>query len=195
MTAAEAVERFVPDGSSVSIANFLTAIPFTLVHEVIRQHKKNLTIWSQSGIEEINLLVAGGCTNKVVTAYNFRAGGEWASTEFERAIKEKRLEVEDMSNFAVLAMLWAGALGYSFMPVLKGIKETDVFRVRTLLGDDKFKVIQVPVHGRGYRGGERRSAGCGIDPCAARGCAGQRPVLGQHRQQQMGRARLQAYHS
>jgi len=147
MTAKEAVEKFVPDGASVSIANFLTCVPFALIHEVIRQRKKDLTIWSQSGIEEIDLLIAAGCTKKVITAYNYRAGGEWASTEFERAVKDKRVEVEDLSNFTVLAMLWAGALGYNFMPVLKGIKETDVFRVRTLLGEDKFKVIKDPFTG------------------------------------------------
>jgi len=147
MTAREAVEKFVPHGASVSIANFLTSTPFALIHEIIRQRKKDLTIWSQSGIEEIDLLIASGCTKKVVTAYNYRAGGEWASTEFERAVKEKRVEVEDLSNFAVLAMLWAGALGYNFIPVLKGIKETDIFRVRTLLGSDKFKVLKCPFTG------------------------------------------------
>jgi glutaconate CoA-transferase subunit A len=147
MSAREAVERFVPDGASVSLANFLTAIPFALVHELIRQRKKGLTVWSQSGIEEIDLLAGAGCVQKVITAYNYRAGGEWAGTEFERAVKEKRIEVEDLSNFTVLAMLWAGALGYSFMPVLKGIKETDVFRLRTLLGGDKFKVVNCPFTG------------------------------------------------
>ena len=148
MTAKEAVEKFVPDGSSISIANFLTAAPFALVHEIIRQRKKDLFVWSQSGIEEIDLLIAGGCAKKVVTAYNYRAGGEWTSTEFERAVKEGRLEVEDLSNFTVLAMLWAGACGFEFMPVLGGIKETDVFKVRTILGEDKFKIVKSPFTGQ-----------------------------------------------
>jgi len=148
MSAREAVERFIPDGCSLSIANFLHSTPYALIYEIIRQRKKDLVIWSQSGLIELDLLIAGGCVRKIITAYNYRVGGEWASTEFERALKEGRIEVEDLSNFTVLAMLWAGALGYSFIPVLSGIKETDIFKIRTILGEDKFKIIKCPFTGK-----------------------------------------------
>ncbi len=147
MTAADAIGKFVPDGCSISIANFLHSTPFALIHELIRQKKKDLLVWSQSGIEELDLLIGAGCTKKIITAYNFRAGGEWANGEFDRALNEGRLEVEDLSNFAVLAMLWAGAMGYNFIPVLKGIRETDIFKISTILGGEKFKVVKDPFSG------------------------------------------------
>ncbi|MDQ6773103.1 MAG: CoA transferase subunit A, partial [Candidatus Dormibacteraeota bacterium] len=42
---AEAVSRFVPDGSSVAIGTSLeAAIPFAAGHEMIRQGRRNLTL-------------------------------------------------------------------------------------------------------------------------------------------------------
>ena len=148
MTAREAVERFIPDGASISIANFLHSTPYALVFEIIRQRKKELEVWSQSGLIELDLLVAGGCVRRIITAYSYRIGGEWASTALERALKAGEVELEDLSNFTVLAMLWAGALGYSFIPVLWGIENTDIFKIRSVLGENKFKIIKCPFTGK-----------------------------------------------
>jgi glutaconate CoA-transferase, subunit A len=42
----------------------------------------------------------------------------------------------------------AGMHGFSFMPVLEGILHTDVFRKRSFMGENKFKVIPCPFTGK-----------------------------------------------
>ncbi|MEM2959653.1 MAG: CoA-transferase, partial [Candidatus Jordarchaeaceae archaeon] len=148
MSASEAVKKFVSDGEQVCIANFLQSSPFALIHEIIRQKKRGLTLWSTSLIDEADLLIAGGCLRRIVTAFSFRLGGANYGTEFERAIKEKRVEVEDYSNYSILAMLMAGAMGQTFMQVPIGLKYTDIFRRRSFMGENKFKEVECPFTGK-----------------------------------------------
>jgi glutaconate CoA-transferase subunit A len=152
MTTEEAVRSLIKDGDSLAIGNFLTSLPFAIVHEIIRQRKKNLELISQSGIEEIELLLGGGCLNRISTAYNYRSGGKEAPTELERSLKKASkgkldLKFEDYTNFTLLARLMAGALGYTFIPVLPAIEYSDVFKINTYQ-KDKFKVINCPFTGK-----------------------------------------------
>jgi glutaconate CoA-transferase subunit A len=66
----------------------------------------------------------------------------------ERYQRAGRLEVEDYTNFTYNARMAAGAYGYSFMPVLPAIMDTDVFRVRGFMGENKFGVLRCPFTGR-----------------------------------------------
>jgi|GEM_PF-4307119 len=75
MTAKEAIERFVRDGDSFVIANCLTGMPLALVHELIRAGRRRLLLFHQGGIEEVDLLLAGGAIDRLVLAYNLRMGG------------------------------------------------------------------------------------------------------------------------
>ena len=44
-TVSEAVQRFIPDGSSIAMGLSLEAlIPFAAAHEIIRQNKRHLTL-------------------------------------------------------------------------------------------------------------------------------------------------------
>ncbi len=148
MSASEAVKKYISDGEQVSIGNFIQSSPFALIHEIIRQKKRDLTLWSTSLIEEADILIAGGCLKRIVTAFSFRAGGANFGNEFERAVKEKRIEVEDYSNYSVLAMLMAGAMGQTFMQIPIGLKYTDIFRKRSFMGEKKFKEMECPFTGR-----------------------------------------------
>ena len=60
MSGAEAVARFVNDGESFVFANCLTGMPLALVHDLIRSGKKNLMLFQQGGIEEVDLLISAG---------------------------------------------------------------------------------------------------------------------------------------
>ena len=146
MDAREAVKRFICDGQDLASGNFLHAIPYALMHEIIRQRKRNLTFWLPSAIDEIDLLLAGGCVKRVVTSYSHRAFG--LPTELDRALNEGRVEVEDYTNFTLLARFKAGAMGYPFMPVLHGVKLTDIYRMRSFLGKEKFGEVECPFTGR-----------------------------------------------
>ncbi|MHA1271941.1 MAG: CoA transferase subunit A [Promethearchaeota archaeon] len=147
MDVKEAISAFINDGDLLCTANFLHSIPYALIHEIVRQQKKNLTVCSCSSIEEMDILLSGGCANKFITTYYHRAGGIRYKRELDRALLEKRAEIEDYTNFTMASRFMAGALGYEFLPVLKSVMYSDVFRIRTIEGENKFKVIKSPFSG------------------------------------------------
>ena len=147
-TAEDAISRFVPDGAVLCTANFLHPVCYSLVHELIRQRRRDLTLWSQSSIEEIEQLLLGGCLRRAITAYSYRTGGENSPSQLELKLKSGEVELEDYSNYTLLMSLKAGAMNVPFLPVLPAIRHTDLFRKRTFLGDRKFGIVKDPFNGR-----------------------------------------------
>ncbi len=148
MTMKEAINKFVKDGDSFVFANCLTGMPLATVHEIIRSGKKGMMVFQQGGIEELDLLVEAGTVDRVALAYNFRSGGKRVQSPLDRAIKEKRIKLEEFTNFTLLSMMKAGAMGYPLMPVLSGIRVTDVVQKRGFFGKDKFAEITDPFSGQ-----------------------------------------------
>jgi glutaconate CoA-transferase subunit A len=147
MTARQAIGNFVNDGDSFVFANCLYCMPLALTHEIIRQGKKNLMVFQQGGIEEIDQLLETGAIDRLVIAYNFRIGGKRVTTPLDRALKEGRVAIEEMTNHTLLSMMKAGAMGYPFIPVLAGTAVTDVVKRRGFLGDQRFAEIVDPFSG------------------------------------------------
>lgn len=148
MPLTEAVSKFIKDGDTLASCNFLHANPYAIIYEIIRQKKKNLTVAIASAIEEVDLLLSGGCVSKIITSYYHRAGGKNYKRELDRALLDERVIIEDYTNFTMCAMFMAGALGYDFLPVMKSVKESDIFNVRTFKKDNKMKVIKSPFTGK-----------------------------------------------
>ena len=148
MTAKEAVKEFVSDGDSFVFANCLYAMPLALAHELIRQKKKNLMCFQQGGIEEIDQLIESETIDRLVLAYNFRAGGKRLVTPMDRAMKDGSIKVEEMTNHTLLSMMKAGAMGYPFIPVMGGIRVTDVVKRRGFLGAQRFAEVEDPFTGK-----------------------------------------------
>ncbi|MFX1258380.1 MAG: CoA transferase subunit A [Promethearchaeota archaeon] len=148
MNIKDAVSKFVKDGDMLVNCNFLHGTSYALIHEIIRQEKKKLTFVSCSSIEDGDLLLAGGCLSKIILSYYHRGGGKRYKRELDRALRKKTVEFEDCTNFTMVSMFVAGALGYSYMPVMKAVKETDLYRIRTIQGEDKFKIIKCPFTGK-----------------------------------------------
>ena len=65
MSAKEAISRFVKDGDHLVIGNYTVGTCAELVFEVIRQQRKGLTLYSQSGVFDVEVLVAGGCVDRL----------------------------------------------------------------------------------------------------------------------------------
>lgn len=147
MTAAEAIRRFVHDGESFVFANCLYCMPLALTHELIRQGKRGLMAFQQGGIEEIDQLILSGVIDRLVLAYNFRAGGPRIISPLDRALKEGQVAVEEMTNHTLLSMMKAGAMGYPFLPVLPGIKVTDVVKRNGFMGNQRFAPVTDPFTG------------------------------------------------
>jgi glutaconate CoA-transferase subunit A len=148
MSAREAISQFVKDGDHLVIGNYTVGTCAELVFEVIRQRKKGLTLYSQSGVFDVEVLVAGGCVDRLVSTYVYRAGGKEGGSAVERALKAGTLTMEDYTNFQYNARLMAGMHGFSFMQVLEGAMVTDLFKKRSFMDENKYKVIDCPYTGK-----------------------------------------------
>jgi len=148
MSAKEAISKFVHDGDHLVIGNYTVGTCAELVFEVIRQRRKDFTLYSQSGILDVEVLVGAGCVKRLVTTYVLRSGGRKGGSAVERELNAGSLEMEDYTNFEYNARMVAGMHGFSFMQVLEGVITTDIFRKRSFMGDDKFRVIKCPYTGK-----------------------------------------------
>ncbi|MFN8617338.1 MAG: CoA-transferase [Dehalococcoidia bacterium] len=112
MTAQEAVSKFVADGDYMTYeCNYLMRGPNELVHEVIRQGKKNLWAAGKFTYVDVALLVDAGCVSRADCGFFL------SSPPIERALREGRLEVFEYSNVIMTLRLQAGAMGIPFLPV------------------------------------------------------------------------------
>lgn len=148
MTAKEAIDKFVRDEDHLIIGNYTISACADLVFEVVRQAKKGLTVYSQSAIFDVEVLVAAGLVDQLVSTYVLRSGGRSGGCAVERALQTGALQIEDYSNYNYNARLMAGMHGFSFMQVFEGIMETDLFKKRSFLGEDKYRVIDCPFTGK-----------------------------------------------
>jgi len=127
LSISEAVDRFVPDGSSIALGLAQeTLIPFAAGHELIRQNKKRLTLIGPISDILFDQIIGAGCVRKIRAAWvgNVITGSCY---NFRRGVENGALEMEDHSNLTLAMALRAGAMGVSFMPA------------RTALGSDLFK--------------------------------------------------------
>jgi len=129
MTMAEAIERLVPDGSSVAMGLQLESmIPFAAGHEIIRQAKRDLTLIGPISDILFDQVIGAGCVRKVVAAWvgNVMMGSAY---NFRRALEDgvpHPVEMVDHTNFTVALALHAAALGVPFLPTYTTIG-SDIF--------------------------------------------------------------------
>lgn len=138
LSLSEAIDRFVPDGSTVAASLALESlIPFAAAHEIIRQDRRDLTLVGPISDILFDQMIGAGCVRKIRAAWvgNVITG---SSYNFRHGIESGALEMEDHSNLTIAMALRAGAMGVPFMPT------------RTALGSDLFqtnkglKVITCP---------------------------------------------------
>ena len=145
MSLKEAISNNVKDGDELILGNYTLSICVALASEVIRQKKKHLTVYSQSSHLDLEYLAAGDCIDKIVTNFISVIRG---TGNVIRGMQRGDIEVEEYSNFHYNARLQAGMYGFPFMPVLEGAIDTDLFKKRTFMGENKFKVIECPYTGK-----------------------------------------------
>jgi glutaconate CoA-transferase subunit A len=93
-------------------------------HELVRQKKRNLTIYTCGSEMDIDIL-SGAC---VVSRYEmafYAIEGIGLAPNIQRRVREGKIEIEDYSNLAMALRFLGGALGVPFMP-LKSMLGTDV---------------------------------------------------------------------
>jgi glutaconate CoA-transferase, subunit A len=144
MTAKEAVEKYVHDSDYLAIGGFgANRIPNAIVHEIVRQRKKDLGFLGHTSTHDFQVLAAGRCFNRCDSAYIVGLEARGLSPNARRYMESGEVQVTEWSNYALDARLKAAADGVSF-----GL-------VRSLLGTDTFKmsgakVIECPFTGKKY---------------------------------------------
>lgn len=116
MTLAEAISRFVSDGSSIALGTAQeTLIPFAAGHEIIRQRKQSLILIGPISDILFDQMIGAGCVKKVQAGWvgNVITGSGY---NFRQAVESGELEMEDHSNLTLAMGLRAGALGVPFLP-------------------------------------------------------------------------------
>ncbi|MCD4773747.1 MAG: hypothetical protein K8R41_10240 [Bacteroidales bacterium] len=116
-TLKNAINNFVKDGCHLSIGGFtINRNPMAAVHEIIRQKKKNLHLYVHSNGQGLDELIGAGCISKVELAY--AGSGKFAPTciRFRKAVQEKKIIVEDYTNFQMGLRFLAGSMGVPFLP-------------------------------------------------------------------------------
>jgi glutaconate CoA-transferase subunit A len=131
-TLSEAARQFIPDGSSIALGLSLESlIPFAAAHEMIRQHKRNLTLIGPISDMLFDQLIGAGCVGAIRAAWvgNVITGSGY---NFRRAIEGRTIKIEDHSNLTLALALRAGAMGVPFMPTYTALG-SDLFKTNTNL--------------------------------------------------------------
>jgi glutaconate CoA-transferase, subunit A len=112
----DAIARYVSDGASVCLGMQMEQmIPFSAGHEIIRQQRRNLTLIGPISDILFDQLIGAGCTRQVIAAWigNVMMGSAY---NFRREVEASRVEVTNLTNFAVSLALQAAAMGVPFLP-------------------------------------------------------------------------------
>jgi acyl CoA:acetate/3-ketoacid CoA transferase alpha subunit len=142
-TVAVAVRKYVPDGSLLAMGGFgHIRIPMSLIYEIVRQRKHNLTLIGKTAVHDIDILIGGGCVSRVEVAYAFGHELRGLSPCGRRAVETGQVKVTgEISNAGFQWRFLAAAMGVPFMPV------------RSMLGTDTLlhssaRVIDDPWSGK-----------------------------------------------
>lgn len=143
MTLRDAIAEFVHDGSSVAIEGFTHIIPYAAAHEIIRQRKRDLTVYRMTADIVVDQLIAGDCVKSLTSSFigNSSVG---SLHELRRRIEGKGrgpLDYHEYSHGGMIARYNAGASGLPFYPLLS-YAGSDLPEV-----NDDIRVIESPYGG------------------------------------------------
>jgi glutaconate CoA-transferase subunit A len=113
-------------------------------HELVRQGKRNLTIYTCGSEMDIDILSGAHVVSHFELAF-YAIEGIGLAPNIQRRIREGAIEIEDYSNLAMALRFLGGALGVPFMP-LKSMLGTDMIAKRKFR-DKKAEVINCPFTG------------------------------------------------
>lgn len=127
---ADAVAEQVHDGDVVAMEGFTHLIPFAAGHELIRQHKRDLTLVRMTPDLIYDQLIGAGCVKKLVFSWGGNPG-VGSLHRFRDAVENgwpRPLELSEHSHAAMASAFHAGAAGLPFA-VLRGYAGSDLRRV------------------------------------------------------------------
>lgn len=126
---AAALAALVPDGASVALAPDYAGAPMAVVRELVRRGARGLRLL---GVPQLGLpadvLIGAGCVAAIETAA-IGLGELGAAPAFQRAWRERRVEVAESTCPAIHSALQATEKGLPFLPV-RGILGSDLLAAR-----------------------------------------------------------------
>ena len=127
--AADAV-GLVKDGDHVAVGGCLfSRTPIALVHEILRRHKRNLTLSRNLMCFEGELLMVAGAVEAIVTSWQ-GIGLPWGlSRVLRHYVESGQVRYEEWSHLGLGLRYRAGAMGVPFLPV-RSMLGSDVLRQR-----------------------------------------------------------------
>jgi glutaconate CoA-transferase subunit A len=144
ITLKEAV-NLVQDGSHLFWGGFgFQRPPMAFAHELVRQNKRNLTVYTCGSEMDIDILSGARVVSRFELAF-FAIEGIGLVPNVQRRMREGSIEFEDYSNLAMALRFLGGALGVPFMP-LKSMLGTDML-VKKRFRAKKAEVIDCPFTG------------------------------------------------
>lgn len=144
ITLHEAV-RMVPDGAHLFWGGFgFQRPPMAFAHELVRQKKRGLTIYTCGSEVDIDILCGARVVSRFELAF-FAIEGIGLVPNIQRRIREGAIEIEDYTNLAMSLRFMGGALGVPFMP-LKSMLGTDLL-AKKKFRDKKAEIINCPFTG------------------------------------------------
>lgn len=114
-----AISRYVYDGATVAIEGFTAFICFAAAHEIIRQHKRDLTLVRMTPDLVYDQMIAAGVARKLVFSY-LGNPGVGSLHCIRRAVEKgipQPLEIEEYSHFGMVGRYIAGASNMPFFPL------------------------------------------------------------------------------
>jgi glutaconate CoA-transferase subunit A len=143
-TVKEAVEKYIQDGSYLAIGGFgANRIPTSVLHEILRQRRKNLGFLGHTSTHDFQILCAGKCFTRLDASYIVGLEARGLSTNARKRIESGEVKVTEWSNYALALRLRAAAEGVSFA-LTRSMLGTDTFKMSAA------KVIECPFTGQKY---------------------------------------------
>ena len=123
----EAIAELVRDGDTVALEGFTHLIPFAAGHEIIRQHRRDLTLVRMTPDLVYDQMVGAGCARKLIFSWggNPGVGSLHRLRDAISAGWPVPLEIEEHSHAALANRYVAGASGLPFA-VLRASAGTDL---------------------------------------------------------------------
>jgi len=127
-TVEEAVKTMIKDGDYITIGGFgANRIPTAVLHEIVRQGKKNLGFAGHTATHDFQILVAGECIDRLDVAYIIGLEARGLSPHARRVVESGKIKLTEWTNATLSWRIKAAAMGLSFLPA-RNIMGTDTFK-------------------------------------------------------------------
>ena len=137
--------RLIKDGARVALGGFgMHNHPMALVHQLIRQGIKDLTVVGHVNGIEVDILVGAGCVSKIETSY---VGLEefGLASNFRRAVEKGEVELAEYPEPVAFGRFMCSARGEPFFPTSE-LTGTDLVKY-----NPDIKEVVDPFDGRKYQ--------------------------------------------